>query len=104
MSLRACAVVLIGTLCGYAFASDQEIRVVDDTGRSVVLPMPARRIISLAPHTTELLFAAGAGSRIIATVDYSDYPPAARAIPRIGGSSGLDLERILALKPDLIVG
>jgi iron complex transport system substrate-binding protein len=104
MGLRACAVVLIGALCGHAVAGVQGIRVEDDTGRAVVLPMPARRIISLAPHTTELLFAAGAGSRIVATVDYSDYPPAARAIPRIGGSSGLDLERILTLKPDLIVG
>jgi iron complex transport system substrate-binding protein len=79
------------------------IKVTDDVGNTVMLLAPARRIVSLAPHAVELLFAAGAGAQVIATVDYSDYPPAARKIPRIGGSSGLDVERIVALKPDLIV-
>lgn len=64
---------------------------------------PARRIISLAPHTTELLFAAGAGDRLVGTVEYSDYPPAARAIPRVGDIAGIDLERLVALRPDLVV-
>lgn len=81
-----------------------EIRVVDDTGYPVALPAPAQRIVSLAPHATELLFSIGAGPRVVATVDFSDYPPVARAIPRVGGSGGIDLERIVALQPDLIVG
>jgi iron complex transport system substrate-binding protein len=80
-----------------------ELRVVDDGGDSVVLPGPARRIVSLAPHATELLFAAGAGSRIVATVRHSDHPEAARSIPRIGDALRLDMERLLALKPDLVV-
>ena len=67
------------------------------------LDHPARRIISLAPHITELLFAAGAGDRLVGAVEYSDYPPAARAIPRIGDIAGIDLERLLALRPDLVV-
>lgn len=87
-------------LAAPAFAN---IETFDDTGATVSLPRPARRIVSLAPHTTELLFAAGAGAQIVATVDYSDYPAAAKKIPRVGGSSGIDLERIVALKPDLIV-
>jgi iron complex transport system substrate-binding protein len=70
----------------------------------VILNGPAQRIISLAPHVTEQLFAIGAGGRIVGAVDYSDYPEAATAIPRVGGYSRLDLEQILALKPDLIVG
>jgi len=88
-------------MCG--FAASAEIRVTDDSGRSVTLKQPARRIISLAPHITELLFAAGAGERIVGAVEYSTYPKEAQRIPSIGDSAQLDLERIVALKPDLIV-
>jgi len=80
-----------------------EIAARDDAGRQVVLQQPARRIVSLAPNTTELLFAAGAGDRIVGTVEYSNYPKAARAIPRIGSFQQIDIERLIALKPDLIV-
>src|SRR5690606_31791721 len=66
-------------------------------------PEPARRIVSLAPHITELLFAAGAGDRIVGASAWSDHPEAARAIPRIGDSHAFDIERILALRPDLAV-
>jgi iron complex transport system substrate-binding protein len=75
----------------------------DDTGATVKLAAPAQRIVSLAPHATELLFALGAGSRIVGTLDTSDTPAAAKAIPRVGDSRALDLERIVALRPDLIV-
>lgn len=75
----------------------------DDTGAGVKLAAPAQRIVSLAPHATELLFAIGAGSRIVATLDTSDWPAPAKAIPRVGDSRALDLERIVALAPDLIV-
>jgi iron complex transport system substrate-binding protein len=75
----------------------------DDTGATVKLTAPAKRIVSLAPHATELLFALGAGSRIVGTLDTSDTPAAAKSIPRIGDSRALDLERIVALQPDLIV-
>lgn len=80
------------------------VEVVDDNGNTVKLTAPAERIISLAPHVTEQLFAIGAGGKIVGAVDYSDYPEQAKLIPRVGGYSRLDLERILALKPDLIVG
>lgn len=83
--------------------ANAEIRLVDDKGETVVLREPARRIISLAPHVTELLYAAGAGERIVGTVEYSNYPEAARQIPRVGNNQLLDLERIVTLKPDLIV-
>jgi iron complex transport system substrate-binding protein len=77
--------------------------VVDDAGRTVALPAVAQRIVSLAPHATELLFAVGAGAQIVGADEYSDYPLAAKAIPRIGRAGALDVERIIALKPDLIV-
>ncbi len=80
-----------------------EVAVVDDTGATVRLAQPARRIVSLAPHLTETLFAAGAGERVVGTVEYSDYPPAASRITRVGGYSRLDLERVAALQPDLII-
>ena len=84
-------------------AANAEIRLVDDYGQPVVLRQPAQRIISLAPHVTELLYAAGAGERIVGAVEYSDYPEAAKNIPRVGNNLQLDLERIVVLKPDLIV-
>ena len=68
-----------------------------------LLTKPIERIISLAPHTTELLFAAGAGDKIIATVEYSNFPEAAKRLPRVGSYNKLDMERILSFQPDLIV-
>jgi iron complex transport system substrate-binding protein len=84
--------------------SADAVSVKDDAGGVVTLTAPAQRIVSLAPNVTELLFSAGAGDRIVATVEYSDYPPPARALPRVGGSAGIDFEAVVALKPDLIVG
>jgi len=80
-----------------------EIVVHDDAGQTLRLAAPARRIVSLAPHITEDLYAAGAGAFIVGAVDYSDYPAAAKKLPRVGGYSRLDLEAILALKPDLVI-
>jgi iron complex transport system substrate-binding protein len=79
------------------------LTVTDDLGNTVVLAQPARRIVSLAPHATEALFAAGLGEYVIGAVSYSDYPPQAQAIPRIGGYNNVDMERIAALTPDLVV-
>jgi len=77
--------------------------VYDDTGQPVALPAPPRRIVSLAPGATEMLFAAGAGDRLIATVDYSDEPAAAKRVPRIGDVTAVDIERLVALHPDLVI-
>ncbi|MDH4189266.1 MAG: cobalamin-binding protein [Betaproteobacteria bacterium] len=92
---------LAGVCAGTSLAA--QIRVTDARGHAVMLDRPAQRIISLAPHITELLFAAGAGDRVVGVVDYSDYPEAAKHLPRIGNLRALDLERIVALKPDLVV-
>jgi len=77
--------------------------IVDDGGHTLVLAAPAQRIVSLWPGATALLFAAGAGDRIVATADYSDEPEAARRIARIGDAQSFDVERILALHPDVVV-
>ena len=84
-------------------ASAAAISVKDDAQHTITLTQPARRIISLAPHATELLFAAGAGDDIIAVSDYSNFPEAAKKLPSVGNVFALDTERLMAFKPDLVV-
>jgi iron complex transport system substrate-binding protein len=92
--------VLLALPLGHAQA---EIRLRDYSGNSVTLAQPARRIVSLAPHITESLFAIGAGDQIIATVSYSDFPAAAEAIPRIGSYNKVNAESLVAMAPDLVI-
>ncbi|MGE5509023.1 MAG: ABC transporter substrate-binding protein [Chitinophagales bacterium] len=75
----------------------------DDLGRTVTLASPPRRIVSLAPSVTELLFALGVGDRVAGVTRWCDYPEAARKLPKVGDLT-LSEERIAALRPDLIVG
>ena len=75
----------------------------DDTGHIVTLPTVPTRIISLTPGATEMLFAAGAGKHVIATVEYSDEPAAAKQVPRIGDVVAIDMERLVALRPEVAV-
>ena len=77
--------------------------VTDDTGQRVTLPHQPERIVSLAPGATEMLFAAGVGDRLVATVDFSDEPAAAKRVPRIGDVTAIDMERLVALRPDVVV-
>lgn len=79
------------------------IRLVDDAGQTLEFTRPPQRIISLTPHLTELLFAVGAGPQLVGVDSASDYPVAARTLPRIGDYSRIHFERILSLKPDLVV-
>lgn len=90
-------------LTGGAATANAAVTVRDDTGAIVRLAAPARRIVSLAPHASENLFAAGAGKRLVGVVDYSDYPEAAKRITNVGSYERPDLETIVALKPDLVV-
>lgn len=64
---------------------------------------PAERIVALAPHIVELLFEIGAGDKIVATVDYANFPEQAKSIPRIGGHYGINIEKLVQLAPDLIL-
>ncbi len=76
-------------------------------GSSVPDGSPApivRRIVTLSPHLTELVYAAGAGGKLVGVVEYSDYPPAAMDLPRVGDAFRIDYERIAELSPDLILG
>jgi len=79
------------------------IQVRDDQGHTVLLAAPARRAVTLAPHATELVYAAGAGRFLIATIRGSDYPAAARQLPVIGDGMQPDAERVAGVRPDLLI-
>ncbi|RNF28277.1 cobalamin-binding protein, partial [Massilia aurea] len=83
--------------------AEAAITVKDDAGLAVTVAKPALRVVSMAPSVTELLFAAGGGNQIVGAVNYSDYPEAAKRIPRIGSNREIDMELLISLKPDLIV-
>lgn len=95
--------LLLSLLLCCSALSQAEVVVRDDAGQTLRLAQPAARIVSLAPHITETLFAAGAGEFIVGVVEYSDYPPAAQKLPHLGSYERIDLEALLALKPDLVI-
>lgn len=86
-----------------AQSGSAQVQVVDDLGNTVTLQQPAQRIVSLAPHITETLFAAGAGDSVVAVVQFSDYPDAALQLPVIGSHQEISYESLLSLNPDLVV-
>lgn len=94
---------LVWAVIAWSCVANAEVLVKDDYGNEVRLAAPAARIVSLSPHLTELLYAAGAGGRLVGALDFSDYPAEARALPRVGSDAGIDLEAVIALQPDLVV-
>ncbi|MGL4574289.1 MAG: cobalamin-binding protein [Burkholderiaceae bacterium] len=78
-------------------------QVKDGIGQTVALKGVAQRIVTLSPHATELVFAAGAGSKLVGVSEYSDYPAAAKTLPKVAAAGTVDIERVLAMKPDLVV-
>jgi iron complex transport system substrate-binding protein len=92
-------------LLGLAWCAvaDAALTLTDDRGTSVVLDQPAARIVTLAPHLAEIVFAAGAGSRLAGVSAGSDFPDAVKALPVVADAGRIDFERITALKPDLVL-
>ncbi len=80
-----------------------QVSVIDGLGNEVVLDGPVQRIVSLSPHITESLFVAGAGDRLVATVQFSNFPQAAQSIPVIGSFREIAYESVVAFNPDLVV-
>lgn len=101
--MRAFVVALALVLATGSAPATTGVRAIDDAGTALELARPARRIVSLAPHATEMLFAAGAGPAVVAVAAHSDYPAAARALPRVADAATIDLENVVALQPDLVV-
>ncbi len=98
--LAALVVVLFGAC---AMTAARAATYIDDAGRTVTIAGPVARVITLAPNLTELVYAVGAGTLLVGTVTTSDFPEPARALPRIGDYQRFDIERILTLKPDLVL-
>lgn len=101
-----CLITAIALAAAATLASSTalaEVSVVDDAGHRVTLAQPAQRIVALAPHAAELLFAAGAGARVVGVVKFSTFPTAAAKLPQVGDYNQIDIERVLALHPDLLV-
>jgi iron complex transport system substrate-binding protein len=101
-TIKILAALLAMALAG-ATTAQAAVTVRDDDGNVITLQKPAMRIIAMAPHVTELLYAAGGGDKIVGAVTYSDFPEAAKSLPRIGSNRQIDIERVIAMKPDLIV-
>lgn len=101
MHLRPLIVLAVTALS--AVKTSAQVSVVDDLGRTVSLPEPAHRIVSLAPSLTETLFAIGAGDAVAGVTSYCTYPEEAVRKPHVGGMVNPSLEAIVALRPDLIV-
>ena len=80
-----------------------EILLPQSDGSTLNLDSPAKRVITLAPNLAEMMFDAGAGAKLLATVEYSNFPEAAARLPRIGDAFRFDLEQIMALQPDLVI-
>lgn len=97
-------VLLLGLgACGRPSAGSSAIAVVDDAGDTVRLARPARRVVSLIPATTELLFAMGQGGLVAGRTSWCDYPAAATAVPSVGDGISPNLEAVLGVRPDLVV-
>ncbi len=99
-SLRALGILLATAICAHAGG----IVVTDDRGKRLTLPRPAQRIVTMAPSITEIVYAAGAGATLVGVARYSDYPPQAAQLPQVGDAARVDLERVMALRPDLVIG
>ena len=106
---RTCSVALLLAIwltCANPAAADPPARhmVVDPTGRTVEVPAEPLRVVALAPSITEIVYALGQQQRLVGVTRFSDYPPAAAQLPKVGSYVQLDVERIAALKPDLCIG
>lgn len=85
-------------------ADETERCVIDDRDREVCLSAPAQRIATLSPGATELTYAAGAGDQVVAVVSYSNYPPQAQQVKSVGSHTRVDMEALVGLTPDLVIG
>jgi ABC-type Fe3+-hydroxamate transport system substrate-binding protein len=94
---------VMATACRSAAAPEGRFTAVDDAGDTVRLAAPARRVVSLIPATTELLFAIGAGSAVVGRTNYCDFPAAAKSVPNLGDGIKPNLEAVLASRPDLVI-
>jgi iron complex transport system substrate-binding protein len=107
--LTAALAILMVASCGSRRPSgspsnpDATRTIIDEAGRQVELPLRIERIVSLAPNLTEIVYAVGAGDRLVGDTEYCDYPPEAKNVAKIGDTMHPSIERIIALKPQIVL-
>ena len=84
-------------------AINETRNVVDEAGRTVTIPVKIERIVSLAPNLTEIVYAVGAGDRLVGNTTFCNYPAAAKNVAKVGDTLQPSIERILALRPQLVL-
>ncbi len=100
-----CILLLVSLAIPFPFAESASRRtLVDPTGRALEVPADPRRVVALAPSITEIVFALGQQARLQGVSRFSDFPAAAEKLPKVGSYVHLDVERIVALQPDLCIG
>lgn len=95
--------ILLFAVCLWPLVAAANLQVTDDSGQKLTLKAPAEKVVALAPHITELVFDAGAGDTLVGVSAYSDFPEQAKTLPVVGDANHFDVERIAALKPDLVL-
>jgi ABC-type Fe3+-hydroxamate transport system substrate-binding protein len=103
LRLRSCALVLAVLACSRPEPRSRTLVVVDDAGDSVAVRVPATRVVSLIPASTELLFAIGAGPAVVGRTEWCDFPPEAAAVPNLGAGINPNVEAVLSARPDLVI-
>lgn len=111
--IASCLILILHSSIGVASVNNVQkentphskaVILIDDAGRKVQLEQSAKRIIALAPHIIENLYSIDAGKKLVATVDFANFPAEAKSLPNIGGYNNLNIEKIIELKPDLVIG
>lgn len=95
------AFILLG--CAFTAQAASSVTVTDDFGHQVTIRYPPQRIVSLAPGATAMLLAAGASSQLVATIEYSGQPASEKKLPKVGSADAIDMERLIALRPDVVI-
>ena len=103
MPVVVCLALLSACTPGRTANNGPSREITDDAGRRVSLPAKVDRVVSLAPNLTEIVFAVGAGDRLVGRTSYCDYPPEAKSIPEVSDTLHPNLERIIALKPQVVL-
>lgn len=99
-----CLVLLFLGTCISGYCLEHSLRkVTDQVGREILVPLVPSRLVALSPSITEIVFAVGASDRLVGVTTFSDYPPEAKSIFKVGSYVSLDIERIVSLSPDLVI-
>jgi len=102
MTSTALRLALIAAILAFTAPGHAQLTIRDDIGRPLVLKAPAKRIVTLSPTLTEIVYAAGAGDLVVGVDSLSDYPPEAKRVAQVATGAQFSVEQLAAIKPDLV--